>query len=83
MTDSDPSTAATAGNAVRQATVHEFDAASGAGSVITDDGQVLPFSAQAFHTSPLLTLRVGQRLRVSVDGTPPQVTRLTLVTFPA
>ncbi len=67
---------------MNQATVHEFDATTGAGSVIADDGLVVPFSPEVFDASPLLTLRVGQRLRVVVDGSPPAVTALTLVTFP-
>ena len=66
-----------------QATVHTFDASSGSGSVITDDGVVVPFSSQAWQHSRLLTLRVGQRLQVSLsgDGTGSQVTTLTLATF--
>ena len=67
---------------VRQATVHEFDQQSGSGSVIADDGRVFGFDSAVFAASPLLTLRVGQRLRVSVEGSPPAVTALTLVTFP-
>jgi 2-phospho-L-lactate guanylyltransferase len=67
---------------VGQATVHAFDEASGAGSVITDDGRVFHFSGDVFAASPLLTLRVGQRLRVRVHGSPATVTTLTLVTFP-
>jgi hypothetical protein len=67
---------------VGQATVHEFDSGTGAGSVITDDGWVYPFSGSVFAASPLLNLRVGQRLKVRVGGGPPTVTALTLVTFP-
>jgi cold shock CspA family protein len=69
--------------AVRQATVHTFDSSHGDGSVITDDGQVIPFEAQAWQSGALLTLRPGQRLRVEVDqgDSAPRVTSLTLVTF--
>lgn len=66
-----------------QATVHSFDGGTGDGSVITDDGAVIPFLADAWRPGPLLTLRVGQRLRVTVEesaGTP-RVSSLTLVTF--
>ena len=66
-----------------QATVHTFDAGSGSGSVITDDGLVIPFSSEAWRQSRLLTLRVGQRLRVSVSrsASGEHVTALTLATF--
>ncbi|MFL6179120.1 MAG: hypothetical protein ACJ73L_11240 [Actinomycetes bacterium] len=68
----------------KQATVHRFDASSGSGSVITDDGVVVPFSSQAWQHSRLLNLRVGQRLRVSLagEGSSTEVTALTLSTFP-
>lgn len=66
-----------------QATVHTFDATSGSGSVITDDGAVIPFPSEAWRYSRLLTLRVGQRLRVSISGagSEAQITALTLATF--
>lgn len=51
-----------------QATVHRFDPTSGAGSVLTDDGTVLPFTAEAFAGSGLRLLRIGQRLTVTVTG---------------
>lgn len=51
-----------------QATVHRFDPETGSGSVLTDDGTVLPFDAEAFATSPLRLLRIGQRLTVTVEG---------------
>jgi hypothetical protein len=69
--------------ATRQATVHTFDTNSGDGSVVTDDGVVIPFEANAWRSGSLLTLRLGQRLRVQVaeDSSSPRVTALTLVTF--
>lgn len=51
-----------------QATVHRFDPVSGAGSVLTDNGTVLPFTAEAFAGSGLRLVRVGQRLTVVVEG---------------
>jgi 2-phospho-L-lactate guanylyltransferase len=51
-----------------QATVHRFDAASGTGSVLTDEGVVLPFTAEAFARSRLRLLRTGQRVTVTVEG---------------
>ena len=66
-----------------QATVHSFDTQTGDGSVITDDGLVLPFDAAAWSAGRLLTLRAGQRLRVEVRGhaESAHVTSMTLVTF--
>jgi 2-phospho-L-lactate guanylyltransferase len=50
-----------------QASVHEFDRTTGAGSVLLDDGTRLPFSTETFERSGLRLLRVGQRLTVDVD----------------
>jgi 2-phospho-L-lactate/phosphoenolpyruvate guanylyltransferase len=60
-----------------QATVHEFDAATGAGSVLLDDGVRLPFSGAAFEGSGLRLLRPGQRLTVEVHDD--EVVRLQLL----
>lgn len=66
-----------------QATVHEFDADEGTGSLITDEGRVIPFGAAAWETGPLRTMRPGQRVRVVLDGgSPPVVVAITLATFP-
>jgi hypothetical protein len=51
-----------------QATVYSFDPATGGGSVVTDDGEVLPFGGKTFDESPLRMLRPGQRLTVTVVG---------------
>ncbi|MGN6610727.1 MAG: hypothetical protein ACTHLJ_03040 [Angustibacter sp.] len=51
-----------------QASVHEFDRTTGAGSVLLDDGTRLPFAPEAFESSGLRLLRVGQRLTVDVDA---------------
>jgi cold shock CspA family protein len=64
----------------RQATVHVFDADTGDGSVIGDDGVVLPFTSDAWVTGRLRTLRPGQRVRLVLEGG--VVTTLTLATFP-
>jgi cold shock CspA family protein len=79
MTEREPSPTQT-----RQASIHHFDPASGEGSVITDDGLVITFSPAAWTPSRLRTLRLGQRVSVSVadDGATTQVVALTLVTFP-
>jgi cold shock CspA family protein len=79
MTEREPSP-----DQIRQATVHYFDAATGDGSVITVHGRVLPFSHDAWLPSRLRTLRLGQRVSVSVsgEGSTTKVVTLTLVTFP-
>lgn len=67
-----------------QATVHTFDEAQSSGSVITDQGRVVPFGADAWAAGPLRTARTGQRVRVAVDSasTPTVVAAITLATFP-
>ncbi|MDV3222818.1 cold-shock protein [Intrasporangium sp.] len=60
-----------------QASVHAFDPISLTGSVIRDDGVLLPFDGAAFLTSGLRLLRVGQRLTVEVDED--RVTALRIV----
>lgn len=64
-----------------QATVHAFDEAAGTGTVITDDGVVLPFDLPAFLRSGLRRLRVGQRLDVQLadaGGGPARVAEMWL-----
>ena len=61
-----------------QATVHRFDPTTRSGSVVTDAGVVLPFTSGAFDTSPLRTLRAGQRLTVTVTGTGERTTVTSL-----
>ena len=60
-----------------QATVYRYDPETGAGSVVTDDGVVLPFDVEALRLSGLRHLRPGQRLTVEGAGTGP-ITGLTL-----
>lgn len=66
-----------------QATVHDFDPATRAGSIILDTGKVVPFTPPVFEQSSLRHLRLGQRLSVEVDGDPESgratVTRLWIV----
>jgi 2-phospho-L-lactate/phosphoenolpyruvate guanylyltransferase len=65
-----------------QATVHEFDPTTGAGSVLLDDGRRLLFDAEAFWGSGLRLLRVGQRLTIEAttpDGGPGRVHSLTIL----
>lgn len=50
-----------------QATVYRYDPATGSGSVLTDDGNVLPFELDALRLSGLRHLRPGQRLTVELS----------------
>lgn len=59
-----------------QATVHEYNERDGDGCVLTDNGRILPFSAEVFQASSLRLLRVGQRLNIEVG--PDGVSRLWL-----
>jgi cold shock CspA family protein len=61
-----------------QATVHRFDPATGAGTVLTDHGIVLPFEPDAFAASRLRHLRTGQRLTVEVAGEGPEAVVVAL-----
>ncbi len=64
-----------------QATVHRFDQTTGSGSLLTDQGLVLPFGPEAFHASRLRLLRAGQRVTVTLDasaGAQPVVLSLAL-----
>jgi cold shock CspA family protein len=51
-----------------QATVYRFDPDSGSGSVLTDQGAVLTFEAEALSLSGLRHLRPGQRLTVELGA---------------
>jgi cold shock CspA family protein len=64
-----------------QATVREFDPASGSGTVFLDDGSVCPFGAEVFAASGLRLLRRGQRVAIRL-GPAGAVTALALATLP-
>jgi cold shock CspA family protein len=64
-----------------QATVREFDAASGSGTVFLDDGSVCSFGAEVFAASGLRLLRRGQRVAIRRD-TSGAITALALATLP-
>jgi hypothetical protein len=67
--------------AVMQATVREFDAADGSGSVFLDDGTVRRFGRGVFAASGLRLLRPGQRVAIRC-GPCGAITALTLATLP-
>ena len=64
-----------------QATVREFDPASGSGSVFLDDGTVCPFGTEVFAASGLRLLRRGQRVTIR-RGASGAITALALATLP-
>ena len=63
-----------------QATVRSFDPVTRSGTVLLDDGTELPYDRPAFDAGAVRLLRLGQRVRIEVDG--PRVTYLTIVTLP-
>ena len=64
-----------------QATVREFDAADGSGSVFLDDGTVGRFGPEVFAASGLRLLRRGQRVAIRC-GPSGAITALTRATLP-
>ena len=64
-----------------QATVREFDAADGSGSVFLDDGTVGRFGPEVFAASGLRLVRRGQRVAIRC-GPSGAITALTLATLP-
>jgi 2-phospho-L-lactate guanylyltransferase len=65
-----------------QATVRSFDAVTRAGTVLLVDGVELPYDGDAFDAGGLRLLRVGQRVRLRVDGEPARITFITVATLP-
>jgi 2-phospho-L-lactate guanylyltransferase len=66
-----------------QATVSRFDAGSGDGAVLLDDGRELAFAADALAGTGLRLLRPGQRVRVELSGSGdrPSVEHLQILTL--
>jgi cold shock CspA family protein len=64
-----------------QATVRDFDTASGSGSVFLDDGTVCPFGPEVFAASGLRLLRRGQRVAIR-RGPSGAIAALALATLP-
>jgi len=64
-----------------QATVREFDATDGSGSVFFDDGTVGGFGPEVFAASGLRLLRRGQRVAIRRDPSG-AITALNLATLP-
>lgn len=62
-----------------QGTIKDFDTETGTGTVVLDDLEQLSFDTQAFLDSRLEELRLGQRVRLRVDGD--RVTDLQLVSL--
>jgi cold shock CspA family protein len=70
----------TSADRTAQATVATFDAATGAGTVLLDDGRRESFDGAAFAAGGLRLLRLGQRVRLEYDDD--QVVRVTIYTLP-
>ena len=66
-----------------QATVSRFDAGTGDGAVLLDDGRELTFAGDALAGTGLRLLRPGQRVRVELAGSgdQPTVQRLQILTL--
>jgi 2-phospho-L-lactate guanylyltransferase len=64
-----------------QATVSSFDPRLRTGEVLLDDGRALTFPARAFDGSGLRLLRLGQRVRLSLDADG-AIDFLTIATLP-
>jgi 2-phospho-L-lactate guanylyltransferase len=65
-----------------QATVHSFDPNTSSGTLVTDDGVLVPLGPDAFAESNLRTLHPGQRLTIGLAGrgAQAQVTHLAIET---
>jgi 2-phospho-L-lactate/phosphoenolpyruvate guanylyltransferase len=63
-----------------QGTARVFDPTTHAGTVLLDDGTEVAFDGAAFDAGGLRLLRIGQRVRMRMDGD--RVVALTLVTLP-
>ncbi len=66
-----------------QGTIKDFDPQTGSGSLLLDSQEEFSFDAATFAASHLWDLRLGQRVRVSVEGSGEQrrVTALQLVSL--
>jgi 2-phospho-L-lactate guanylyltransferase len=64
-----------------QATVRTFDPRTRSGEVLLDDGRAMQFPARAFDASGLRLLRLGQRVRLRLDGDG-AIEFLTIATLP-
>ena len=62
--------------------MRRFDPATRGGDVLLDDGTVVGYDADAFDRSGLRLLRLGQRVRLDLDGEG-RVTFITIATMPA
>ena len=60
-----------------QATVKHYDAATGAGTVLLDDGRELALPGGALEGSGLRLLRLGQRVHLVLDDGDVTGVRLT------
>ena len=66
----------------QQGTVATFDPVARSGTVLLDDGTPVAFPAAAFDASGLRLLRLGQRVRLSLDPDG-SINAVTLITMSA
>ncbi len=66
-----------------QGTVKSFDPDTATGTLLLDSQEELPIEASTFLASGLRELRLGQRLRLEIEGADDtkRITRLDLVSF--
>lgn len=66
-----------------QGTVRHFDPATRSGTLLDDTLREYRYDTEAFDTSGLFELRIGQRVRFELEGDEddPRVTRLGIVSL--
>lgn len=66
-----------------QGTIKVYNAQSRSGIILDDSKNELPFDFDSFRASGLRELRIGQRVKFSLEGSPPRqkVRNLTIVSF--
>ncbi len=64
-----------------QATVSSYEATTGVGAVVLDDGTELPFDGEALTGTGLRLLRPGQRVRIETTDDGGRVGRLQILTL--
>ena len=66
-----------------QGTIKDFDVLSSEGTLLDDGLRELSFDREAFVASGLQELRIGQRVRFELEGTPeePRVSHLNIVSL--
>jgi cold shock CspA family protein len=66
---------------VAQGTIKTFDPKTRTGIVLDDAKNEYGFDEQSYRPSGIRELRLGQRVKFALEGTPPKVRDLTIVSF--